>query len=407
MRAMVARSWYVVRMCEHRSGWFRPTIGFLLALAFGASVARAAPFSRLIVFGDSLSDVGNIAAASLDIFPGPYYFNDRLSNGPVWVESLSQGLGLGPTVRSTAGGDNFAYGGAQTSGTGGFNGLFIRDIDEQVDQFLATRTADPNALFLVYAGSNDLIGGQANISIPINNLAEDIGRLVTAGARNLLVPNLPLLGHTPRFNGTPTTLATYNSRSESFNSALDMLLDSLQTSNPALAVYRLDVAALFSAALADPTAFGLTNVTHSAAPGLEPGDSAYNTSQIAANAYEYMFWDDVHPTATVHTHLAERALALFAVPGDYNRDGTVDAADYIVWRDGLGTTYTASDYDVWRAHFGQSFGNPPASGSQSAARSASTLAKTNDAVPEPATWWLVVFALNFIVTANHCRPVKP
>ena len=39
--------------------------------------------------------------------------------------------------------------------------------------------------------------------------------------------------------------------------------------------------------------------------------------------------------------------------GDYNRDGTVDAADYVVWRSGLGTTYTQADYDVWRANFGQ------------------------------------------------------
>jgi hypothetical protein len=39
--------------------------------------------------------------------------------------------------------------------------------------------------------------------------------------------------------------------------------------------------------------------------------------------------------------------------GDYNDDGTVDAADYIVWRNGLGTTYTQADYDVWRANFGR------------------------------------------------------
>lgn len=403
---MVGPLWYAISMCVRRSGLLQLTIVALISIARWGGAVYAAPFSQLVVFGDSLSDVGNIAAASLDVFPGPYYFNDRFSNGPVWMESLSTGLGLGPTVRSTAGGNNFAYGGAKTSGTGGFNGLFIRDIDEQVDQFLATRTADPNALFLVYAGSNDLIGGQANISIPINNLAEDIGRLVTAGARNLLVPNLPLLGHTPRFNGTPTTLATYNSRSESFNAALDMLLDGVQTSNPALAVYRLDVAALFSAALADPAVFGLTNVTHSAAPGLEPGDSAYNTSQIVPNPHQYMFWDDVHPTSTVHAHLAERALALFAVPGDYNRDGLVDAADCVLWRDGLGTSYTASDYDVWRAHFGQSFGQPPATGSQSVARSASTFAETKDAVPEPTSWWLVLFALISISTVNHRRAAK-
>ena len=63
------------------------------------------------------------------------YYNNRFSNGPVWVEALSEDLGFGPIQRSTAGGNDFAYGGAQTTGTGGFNGIFIRDVDEQVISF--------------------------------------------------------------------------------------------------------------------------------------------------------------------------------------------------------------------------------------------------------------------------------
>lgn len=42
--------------------------------------------------------------------------------------------------------------------------------------------------------------------------------------------------------------------------------------------------------------------------------------------------------------------------GDFNSDGTVDAADYVVWRDGFGTTYNQDDYQVWSDHFGQSLG---------------------------------------------------
>lgn len=58
------------------------------------------------------------------------------------------------------------------------------------------------------------------------------------------------------------------------------------------------------------------------------------------------------------------------LPGDFNHDGTVDAADYTVWRDGLGDEYDQSDYNDWKSHFGQSQG----------AGAASTAA-----VPEPAT----------------------
>jgi phospholipase/lecithinase/hemolysin len=315
----------------------------IVAFGFNATLAIAGPFSDLIVFGDSLSDVGNVAQASLDIYPGRYYYDDRFSNGPVWLESLSIDLGLGPLQRSTAGGDNFAYGGAQTTGTGGLEGFFIRDIDEQVTQFLGGRAADPAALYVVFAGSNDLIGGQTDVNVPVSSLAKDIRRLVAAGARHILAPNLPLLGFTPRFNVSAQTAAQYNQRTAQFNAALDAQLEAIEAGGAGLEFYRLDVAALFTEAIANPAAFGLTNVTDSAAPGLEPGASFYNTSQIVSNPNEYMFWDDLHPTAAVHTILAHRAFALLeGVPGDFDADGAVDADDLASWKLGFGAIGNAT-----------------------------------------------------------------
>ena len=78
------------------------------------------------------------------------------------------------------------------------------------------------------------------------------------------------------------------------------------------------------------------------------------------------------------------------VPGDYNNNGTVDAADYVVWRKNNNTATTLpndstpgtspADYTVWRSHFGQ----PPGSGSGAIA---------NAAVPEPATFLLLMFGV--------------
>jgi hypothetical protein len=62
--------------------------------------------------------------------------------------------------------------------------------------------------------------------------------------------------------------------------------------------------------------------------------------------------------------------------GDYNGDGTVDAADYVVWRKGLGTTYTQEHYDLWRA----SFGAVAADGSSASPLTGEPLITT---VPEP------------------------
>jgi hypothetical protein len=75
--------------------------------------------------------------------------------------------------------------------------------------------------------------------------------------------------------------------------------------------------------------------------------------------------------------------------GDYNEDGTVDAADYTVWRDGLGTTYTEADYDVWREHFGETSGSGSLAG--------------NAAVPEPTAFTLVALAVIALASVRQRR----
>jgi len=67
------------------------------------------------------------------------------------------------------------------------------------------------------------------------------------------------------------------------------------------------------------------------------------------------------------------------LPGDFNGDNVVNAADYTVWRNGLGSTYTLDDYDDWKTHFGETL---PGGGSAAAA-----------SVPEPATWLLCLGGL--------------
>jgi phospholipase/lecithinase/hemolysin len=366
---------------------FVALIAFTTALLVACtSGVDAAPFSKLVVFGDSLSDVGNIASSSFGIYPGKYYTNNRFSNGPVWVETLAASLNLPVTTRSTAGGDKLAYGGAQTTGTSGIEGVAIRDIDEQVTQYLNQRIVDPAALYIVFAGSNDFIGGQTNISVPANRLTTDLSRLIAAGARNFLVPNLPLLGGTPRFNGNPTTAATYNGRSAQFNAAIDASLLDLSDDAAGLNFFRLDVASLFAEAIATPAKFSLVNVTSPAAPGLSPGDSTYNTALIAANASHYMFWDDLHPTTAVHTILASRAHALLdGTPGDFNADGIVDGGDLDLWKLNFGVAAS-----VTRA-MGDANGDSVVDGADFLLwqRHATQIASVA-AIPEPASWLLAV-----------------
>jgi fibronectin-binding autotransporter adhesin len=80
-------------------------------------------------------------------------------------------------------------------------------------------------------------------------------------------------------------------------------------------------------------------------------------------------------------------LQAIGLAGDYNQNGIVDAADYVVWRKGLGTTYTPNDYNVWRANFGATIGSGSGAGSSA-----------NVPVPEPAVMVLLLMgALTILI----------
>jgi hypothetical protein len=64
------------------------------------------------------------------------------------------------------------------------------------------------------------------------------------------------------------------------------------------------------------------------------------------------------------------------LPGDFNNDGMVDAADYVVWRKNDGSQ---EGYDEWRTNFGRTSGGPAVGGA--------------NAVPEPSAMALVIWAV--------------
>ena len=120
---------------------------FICALVAQAPSSYALPYGGMYVFGDSLSDTGDLftfckSNAACPTFPVGFpfappiapYDNGRFSNGPVWVEYLAQGLGLPAPAPSNVGGANYAWGGAET-GTG-ISAQGTPNVGTQIGQFL-------------------------------------------------------------------------------------------------------------------------------------------------------------------------------------------------------------------------------------------------------------------------------
>jgi phospholipase/lecithinase/hemolysin len=285
-----------------------------LACAFAAPAVRALPFKGVLAFGDSLTDTGNLFATTGDTFPAsPPYFNGHFSDGPVWVERLAANLGLPAPIPSLLGGTNNAWGGAETD-TGGVSIRNTPNLGTQVATYLSAHPAiDPRQLVVVWGGANDYLhfpmlplpdpaASVANVSAAVTALAQH-------GAHTFLVPNLPALGLTPYVShqlapSFPGIAATINGLAAQYDELLAAAQAGLESSL-GIDIIPFDAAAVFDAVLADPTAYGFTNLTDQAKNG---GNGVPGT--VAPNPGQYLFWDEVHPSAAMHRLLGDEATAV-------------------------------------------------------------------------------------------------
>src|SRR5580692_7816952 len=204
-----------------------------LALA-GFFPAQAGSIDGIYAFGDSLTDVGNIYAATSDAVPAAPYVNGQFTNGNVWVQDLASDLGLAPLTPSLLGGTDYAYGTAE-SGATAFNtsapNTDLTGATGQLAQYQATHaTADPNALYAIWIGSNDLsdiLTGQlpsqygGDISAVVGNIYSAVSTLAGMGAKNFLILTVPDLGQTPEvLAGGPAESAGASFLSGIFDTAL-------------------------------------------------------------------------------------------------------------------------------------------------------------------------------------------
>ena len=293
------------------------------ALVLGAAslAAQANTYSNLFIFGDSLSDTGNIFTVTGGATPASPYFNGRFSDGPVWAESLAAGLGLPNGGRaSLQGGTNFAFGGARTSGG------TVPSVLSQVGSFATPQAAlDPNALYVIVAGGNDMrdarttfptmdaagATGRLNAATTAaNNLRTAIGQLAAKGARNVLIANLPDLGNTPEAVAL-NLVAPSSDASLQFNLQINSLLGWGQ--GQGLTMSFLDLAGIASAVRNDAlnnagATYGILNVQ-------TPCGSFQGSIGISCSVSG--FSDALHPSARLHALFGAAALAAVPEPATW------------------------------------------------------------------------------------------
>ena len=161
--------------------------------------------------------------------------------------------------------------------------------------YLSTHTPTSGELFTIWAGANNLlIGNQTNPTVPAQDIANEITTLATAGAKQFLIPNLPLLGEIPR-DERPLGRPAPGPR----RMGCGLQPDACSRGDRApeslgVQIHIVNVQGLFQQVLANPASYGFTNVTGSA---INP----------YLNGLGYLFWDAEHPTTAADAIIAEMA----------------------------------------------------------------------------------------------------
>jgi phospholipase/lecithinase/hemolysin len=298
--------------------WLAATSEDPALLHFQHLAPEAPAFSTIYAFGDSLSDAGNDYISSFHLLPSsPPYSHGRFSNGNVWVQDLAQQLGLKMPKASLNGGTDYAYGGAEAGQEPLHTALPI-DLPAQLLEFEGAHIHPAaNALYTLSIGANDLLDAipvyasnptlaDQDVQAAVANETQFVQGLIDWGAKTFDILNVPDLGKTPEEASAGTT-ATATSLSAQYDAAIAASLSQLATQDH-VTIHLVDTFTLIDQGVADPGAFGLSNVTTPVWTGnyYDPFSGHLNAHGAAQN--QYLFFDQLHPTAAGHSIIASAAL---------------------------------------------------------------------------------------------------
>ena len=247
----------------------------------------------MVSFGDSLSDTGNVHQSTGQF--GPPYAGVA-SNGPLWLEYLSQELGLGNHTASLLGGTAQAWAGAK-AGTG----EMIPSILNQVFTYLQNNPdpVDNHTLYTIWGGANDLLNlSTTNMSevtaaavAAASAIAISAQRLTQEGATSVLILNMPNLGLTPLMNGNSANVNVGSSISQLFNNLLNTSVQSIPGD-----IVIFDTFTWMNSIIQDLDA------------SVNKVDACFVNLTLCQHPEEYIWFDLIHPTTYAFKMLASEVV---------------------------------------------------------------------------------------------------
>ncbi|NIJ68824.1 autotransporter domain-containing protein [Xanthomonas sp. 60] len=296
----------------------RTLIAAAVALAALPAMAAEPAFNRTVFFGDSLTDSGYFRPL---LPPSVQPVTGKFTTNPAWVwaEHVADYYGTNATPNGNGqSGDNYAAGGA-TVATDIVGPLGPSpSLRTQASRYLAANggAADPNTLYTVWGGANNLLGITSPAQAPAvigAAVAGEVGIVSTlqqAGAQYVLVPNLPDVGLTPMARtGGQAMMAQFTGISSAYNTALYNGL-----AQAGVNFIPLDTFSILREIVASPGAYGFRNVT-SPACTVASSVACNPTSLVAPDAATaYLFADGIHPSAATHEILGQYAVSVLEAP---------------------------------------------------------------------------------------------
>ena len=320
----------------------------ILAITLSSvGVAHASDYSSVTFFGDSLTDGGYFKKAT-EALGHPQSGQYTTNPDNTWATPFAESLGLNSvqntydeaTGQQTTTGNNYAIGGARSGidlqhdkyeDTTG-KPLPVYSTRSQVDRYLADKNIDSKGLYTVWTGANDLfavVSDVPNASNIISSAVSDevatVKKLHDNGANYIVVPNIPDVGLTPNFVGTP--LATFGTDLvKQYNEALYS-----GVKNTGANVIPLDTFSLVQQVAANPTAYGFSNVTDKACKNTSSVECGRADLDKPGAENSYFFADGVHPTGRAHRMIADYANSVVTAPSQ------VSVLPHIATQSGLAT----------------------------------------------------------------------